>query len=45
MIYSICLVTFGIYLGQEFILIPKVKHIFIEYVYEIFLKPQYEKNS
>lgn len=45
MIYSICLITFGVYLGQEFVLIPKVKHIFMEYVYEIFLKPQYEKKS
>jgi hypothetical protein len=38
MIYSIFLITFGVYLGQEFVIIPRVKDMFIEYVYEYILK-------
>lgn len=35
MIYTVFVLTFGIYLGQEFPLLPNVKSLFIEYTYKL----------
>lgn len=38
MLYSVVMITFGIFLGQEFPIIPNVKLIIIEYLQKVVFK-------
>ena len=38
MIYSVLMITFGIFLGQEFPIIPNVKLIVIKYLQKVVFK-------